>query len=85
MKPLLTNSTPNLMETMPRFCLPLSRLLTTTEQIEMVINKKIFKFTINAIICFKNGLAESRYSVLNNESTRNLNSQKNSIVIHVIL
>ncbi|XP_076095948.1 sodium/hydrogen exchanger 9-like isoform X1 [Mytilus galloprovincialis] len=32
MKPLLTNSTPNLMETLHPCCMPLSRLLTTEEQ-----------------------------------------------------
>lgn len=34
MKPLLTNSRPTLMETMPQFCLPVSSLLTTTEQLD---------------------------------------------------
>lgn len=33
MKPFLTNSRPTLMETLPSFCLPLARILTTTEQL----------------------------------------------------
>lgn len=33
MKPLLTHSRPSLMETMPQFCLPLTRLLTSTQQL----------------------------------------------------
>nr|XP_046911145.1 sodium/hydrogen exchanger 9-like isoform X2 [Dermatophagoides farinae] len=33
MKPLLTHSRPSLMETMPQFCLPISRLLTSTQQL----------------------------------------------------
>ena len=33
MKPLLTHSNPTLMETMPGCCLPLARLLTSTEQL----------------------------------------------------
>ncbi|KAK3096145.1 hypothetical protein FSP39_023689 [Pinctada imbricata] len=33
MKPLLTNSRPSLMETLPAFCLPLAKLLTTEEQL----------------------------------------------------
>jgi hypothetical protein len=32
MKPLLTNTTPSLMDTMPKFCLPITRILTTPEQ-----------------------------------------------------
>uniref|UniRef100_A0A7E4VE29 Sodium/hydrogen exchanger n=1 Tax=Panagrellus redivivus TaxID=6233 RepID=A0A7E4VE29_PANRE len=34
MKPLLTHANPTLMETMPRFCLPLARWLTTQQQME---------------------------------------------------
>ncbi|XP_052215846.1 sodium/hydrogen exchanger 9-like isoform X3 [Dreissena polymorpha] len=34
LKPLLTNSRPSLMETCPSCCLPLTRLLTTQEQLE---------------------------------------------------
>jgi solute carrier family 9 (sodium/hydrogen exchanger), member 6/7 len=33
MKPLLTHSNPTLMETMPECCLPLARVLTSTEQL----------------------------------------------------
>ena len=33
MKPLLTNSRPTLIDTMPECCLPVARLLTTTEQL----------------------------------------------------
>lgn len=33
MKPLLTNSRPTLIETMPECCMPISRILTTTEQL----------------------------------------------------
>lgn len=33
MKPLLTNSRPTLFETLPTFCTPLARILTTTEQL----------------------------------------------------
>lgn len=33
MKPLLTNSRPTLMDTLPDCCLPITRLLTTTEQL----------------------------------------------------
>lgn len=33
MKPLLTHSRPTLLETLPMFCTPLARLLTTTEQL----------------------------------------------------
>lgn len=33
MKPFLTNSRPTLIETLPAFCLPLARILTTTEQL----------------------------------------------------
>ncbi|CAG7838048.1 unnamed protein product [Allacma fusca] len=33
MKPLLTHSRPTLLETMPVFCTPIARLLTTTEQL----------------------------------------------------
>ena len=33
MKPLLTNSRPTLIETLPECCLPIARLLTTTEQL----------------------------------------------------
>ncbi|KAI1307604.1 Sodium/hydrogen exchanger 7 [Halotydeus destructor] len=33
MKPLLTNSKPTLIETLPDFCLPIARILTTTEQL----------------------------------------------------
>lgn len=40
MKPLLTNSVPPLTETMPRFCLPITKCLTTKEQ-EGLVNKKI--------------------------------------------
>lgn len=32
MKPLLTNTAPSLVDTMPKFCLPISRFLTTPEQ-----------------------------------------------------
>lgn len=33
MKPLLTNSRPTLFETLPSFCTPIARILTTTEQL----------------------------------------------------
>lgn len=33
MKPLLTNSRPTLIETLPSFFLPLARILTTTDQL----------------------------------------------------
>jgi hypothetical protein len=33
MKPLLTNSRPTLLETLPSFLTPLARVLTTTEQL----------------------------------------------------
>jgi hypothetical protein len=33
MKPLLTHSNPTLMETLPACCLPLGRMLTSTEQL----------------------------------------------------
>ncbi len=33
MKPLLTHSNPTLMETLPSFCLPMARVLTSTEQL----------------------------------------------------
>ncbi|KAK2715237.1 hypothetical protein QYM36_010025, partial [Artemia franciscana] len=33
MKPLLTNSHPTLIETMPKFCGPFARLMTTAEQL----------------------------------------------------
>lgn len=33
MKPLLTNSRPTLFETLPAFCTPIARILTTTEQL----------------------------------------------------
>jgi len=33
MKPLLTHSRPTLLETLPAFCTPIARLLTTTEQL----------------------------------------------------
>jgi sodium/hydrogen exchanger-like protein 6/7 len=36
MKPLLTNSTPNLMDTLPPCCLPLAKILTTEEQMTSV-------------------------------------------------
>ena len=36
LKPLLTDSSPTLMETMPRICQPLARLLTTQRQLENV-------------------------------------------------
>ena len=32
MKPLLTNTTPSLMDTMPKCFLPITRILTTPEQ-----------------------------------------------------
>uniref|UniRef100_A0A914WIC5 Cation/H+ exchanger domain-containing protein n=1 Tax=Plectus sambesii TaxID=2011161 RepID=A0A914WIC5_9BILA len=35
MKPLLTHATPTLMDTMPAFCMPLARMLTTTEQMTL--------------------------------------------------
>nr|XP_027201088.1 sodium/hydrogen exchanger 9-like isoform X3 [Dermatophagoides pteronyssinus] len=35
MKPLLTHSRPTLLETMPKFCEPLSRILTSTQQLEI--------------------------------------------------
>jgi len=46
MKPLLTNSLPTLTETMPRFCFPITNLLTTNEQISMVNWLKVFLFHI---------------------------------------
>lgn len=36
MKPLLTHSRPTLLETLPNFCNPIARLLTTTEQLTQV-------------------------------------------------
>lgn len=36
MKPLLTHARPSLMDTMPKCCLPLARLLTTEEQLSQV-------------------------------------------------
>ena len=36
MKPFLTNATPNLIDTMPHFCMPIARCLTTNEQIGLV-------------------------------------------------
>jgi hypothetical protein len=42
MKPLLTNSVPALTDTMPKFCLPVTRILTTKEQEGIVRIKTIF-------------------------------------------
>lgn len=36
MKPLLTHSRPTLLDTLPVFCTPIARLLTTTEQLTQV-------------------------------------------------
>jgi hypothetical protein len=36
MKPLLTHSRPTLMETLPPFCAPVARMLTTAEQLQQV-------------------------------------------------
>lgn len=38
MKPLLTNSRPTLLDTLPNCCTPLARLLTTTEQLTQVLS-----------------------------------------------
>lgn len=38
MKPLLTHSRPTLLDTLPMFLTPVARLLTTTEQLNQVIN-----------------------------------------------
>ena len=38
MKPLLTNSRPTLLETLPSCLTPLARILTTTEQLNQVLN-----------------------------------------------
>ncbi|XP_050398402.1 sodium/hydrogen exchanger 7 isoform X4 [Patella vulgata] len=40
MKPLLTNSRPTLMETLPQCCLPLAKLLTTEEQMSQGTTKE---------------------------------------------
>lgn len=37
MKPLLTHARPSLMETMPRCCLPVARLLTSAQQMEALV------------------------------------------------
>ncbi len=55
MKPLFTNHTPTLIDTMPKFCLPVAKLLTTNEQLGnvkkfnqiitlMQMNSFLFKF-----------------------------------------
>lgn len=44
MKPLLTQSRPTLLETLPVCCNPIARLLTTTEQLTQVIFFAIFPF-----------------------------------------
>lgn len=38
MKPLLTHSRPTLLETLPVWCNPMARVLTTTEQLTQVRN-----------------------------------------------
>lgn len=40
MKPLLTHSRPTLLETLPNFCNPVARLLTTTEQLTQVFARQ---------------------------------------------
>ena len=50
LKPLLTNSRPNLMETCPGCCMPLAKMLTTKEQMMQVISKSgVFETTINSL------------------------------------
>jgi hypothetical protein len=53
MKPLLTHSNPTLMETLPACCLPLGRILTSTEQLmrhPAMINDSIADF--NQVIIY---------------------------------
>lgn len=46
MKPFFTHARPTLIETVPKCCLPLARLLTTREQFGIVINFHLF-FSFN--------------------------------------
>ena len=51
MKPFLTNSRPLLTETLPTWCLPIAKLLTTDEQLSEVSDFFFFfrslQFTLN--------------------------------------
>jgi solute carrier family 9 (sodium/hydrogen exchanger), member 6/7 len=63
MKPLLTNSRPTLMETLPSFCLPLARLLTTTEQLTQSGNSRKVDSDSDLCIDDVNGETTRRNSI----------------------
>ena len=46
MKPLLTHARPTLLETLPVCCMPISRILTTTQQMTQVWLIIVFYFSI---------------------------------------
>lgn len=61
MKPLLTNSRPTLFETLPSFCTPLARILTTTEQLTQTgVTRKIDS---DSDLCIDDGNGTRRNSV----------------------
>ena len=68
MKPLLTNSRPTLIETLPKFLTPLSRILTTTQQLNQ--SNQTRKIDSESDLCIDENSQESRRNSINRVSIR---------------
>ena len=67
MKPLLTNHIPALTETMPRCCMPIANLLTTREQVGMVVKNKKLNLILT-LICYSDCFFLKRHLSSNNRT-----------------